>query len=122
MSRRSEFIAGWRDTFPLVLGATPFGLIFGAQAVAVGLSPAAALGMSLFVFAGSAQFIGVLLVGQHTSLVIIVLTTFVVNLRHALYSITLAPSLKHLPQRWLLPLGFLLTDETYRCECHLLPA
>jgi predicted branched-subunit amino acid permease len=41
------------------------------------------------------------------------LTTFVVNLRHALYSVTLAPYMKHLPQRWLLPLGFWLTDETF---------
>jgi predicted branched-subunit amino acid permease len=52
---------------------------------------------------------------------IIVLTTFIVNLRHALYSITLAPQLGHLPQRWLLPLGFWLTDESFvvtaaRCD------
>ena len=57
MTRRSEFIAGFKDTFPLALGATPFGIIFGALAINAGLSPAATMGMSLFVFAGSAQFI-----------------------------------------------------------------
>jgi 4-azaleucine resistance transporter AzlC len=113
MTRRSEFIAGLKDTLPLILAATPFGIIFGAQGISAGLSPAATMGMSLFVFAGSSQFIGALLVGQGTAIPVIVLTTFVVNLRHALYSASLAPYVKHLPQRWLVPLGFWLTDETY---------
>jgi 4-azaleucine resistance transporter AzlC len=112
-TRRGEFWAGFRDTFPLVVGAIPFALIFGAGAVTNGISPGGAQAMSLFVFAGSAQFIASQLVGSGVGVVIIVLTTFVVNLRHALYSATLAPYLKHLPQRWLAPLGFWLTDETF---------
>ncbi len=112
-TRRSEFIAGIRDTFPLVVGAIPFGLIFGALAVNNGLTPAAAMGFSLFVYAGSSQFIGAGLVGQGVSMALIIFTTFIVNVRHALYSTTLAPHMKHLSQRWLLPLGFWLTDETF---------
>jgi 4-azaleucine resistance transporter AzlC len=69
--------------------------------------------MSLFVFAGSAQFLATALVASGTPLPVIVLTTFVVNVRHALYSATLAPYLKHLSQKWLAPLGFWLTDETF---------
>src|SRR5688572_19246028 len=112
-SRRVEFLRGMRDTLPLVLGAIPFGIIFGAVAFTSGLSSWAALGMSAFVFAGSSQFIAAGLVGQGVGIPIIVLTTFVVNLRHALYSATLAPHVKHLSQKWLLPLGFWLTDETF---------
>lgn len=112
-SRRSEFIAGVRDTFPLVVGAIPFGLIFGALAVNSGLSAPAAMGFSIFVFAGSSQFIASGLVAQGVSIGLIIFTTFIVNVRHALYSATLAPHMKHLPQRWLLPLGFWLTDETF---------
>lgn len=112
-TRRSEFLAGVRDTFPLVVGAIPFGLIFGALAVNSGLSPAAAMGFSLFVFAGSSQFIASGLVAQAVGIPLIVFTTFIVNVRHALYSATLAPHMKHLSQRWLLPLGFWLTDETF---------
>ncbi|HEX2620390.1 MAG TPA: AzlC family ABC transporter permease, partial [Phototrophicaceae bacterium] len=112
-TRRSEFIAGVKATIPLIIGAIPFGLLFGALSVTSGLSPLAAMGMSLFVFAGSAQFIAVTLVAQQTGLAIIILTTFIVNLRHALYSASLAPYMKHLSQKWLLPLGFWLTDETY---------
>jgi 4-azaleucine resistance transporter AzlC len=112
-TRRSEFIGGIRDTLPLEVGAIPFGIIFGALAVNSGLSPAAAMGFSLFVFAGSSQFIGSNLVAQGVGIPLIVFTTFIVNVRHALYGATLAPHMKHLSQRWLLPLGFLLTDETF---------
>lgn len=112
-TRGREFRAGIRATFPLVVGAVPFGIIFGAVAVNSGLSAPAAQAMSLFVFAGSAQFIGAGLVAGGAGLAIIILTTFVVNLRHALYSVSLAPHMKHLPQRWLLPLGFWLTDESF---------
>lgn len=90
-----------------------FAIIFGALAVNSGLSPAAAMGFSIFVFAGSSQFIGSNLVRQGVGIPLIVFTTFIVNVRHALYSATLAPHMKHLPQRWLLPLGFWLTDETF---------
>ncbi|MEJ2151224.1 MAG: AzlC family ABC transporter permease [Chloroflexota bacterium] len=112
-TRRAEFLAGFRDTLPLELGGIPFGIIFGAIAVNSGLSPAATMGMSLFVFAGSSQFIGAGLVGQGVAIPFIILTTFVVNLRHALYSATLSLHMRHLPQRWLVPLGFWLTDESF---------
>jgi 4-azaleucine resistance transporter AzlC len=109
----SEFLGGARDTIPLIIGAIPFGLIFGALAISSGLSVAATQAMSAIVFAGSAQFIAVSLVLAGAAWPIIVLTTFVVNLRHALYSATLAPYLKKLSQRWQVPLAFWLTDETF---------
>jgi 4-azaleucine resistance transporter AzlC len=112
-TRRSEFIAGLQATLPLVVGAIPFGIIFGAVAVNSGLSGWAAAAMSVFVFAGASQFVATGLVASGAGLLIIVVTTFVVNLRHSLYSVTLAPFMKHLPHRWLLVLGFTLTDETF---------
>jgi 4-azaleucine resistance transporter AzlC len=111
--RLRELADGFKDTIPLLLGAAPFGVVFGAVGVASGLSPAAVLGLSIFVFAGSSQFVAAGLVAQGVSLPLIVLTTFVVNLRHALYATSLGSHLKKLPQRWLLPLAFWLTDETY---------
>jgi 4-azaleucine resistance transporter AzlC len=112
-SRRSEFLAGAVDTIPLIIGAIPFGIIFGTLAINSGLSLAGTLAMSAFVFAGSAQFIAASLLAAGTAWPVIVLTTFVVNLRHALYSATLAPHVKHLPARWQIPLAFWLTDETF---------
>jgi 4-azaleucine resistance transporter AzlC len=112
-SAHAEFWAGARDTFPLIVGAMPFGIIFGALAMANGLSFATTAAMSAFVFAGSAQFITIGLLAAGTSWPFVVLTTFVVNLRHVLYSATLAPYVKRLSQRWQIPLAFWLTDETF---------
>lgn len=108
-----EFLTGARDTFPLVIGAIPLGLIFGALALNSGLSIGGALAVSAFVFAGSAQFIALGLLAAGIQWPVIVLTTFVVNLRHALYSATLAPYFSRFSQRWRIPLAFWLTDETF---------
>lgn len=114
LSRQREFIDGMRATIPLILGAIPFGIIFGALAVTEwGLSTSGAQGMSIFVFAGASQFIAGGLIGEGVSMFLIILTTFTVNLRHGLYSASLAPFMKHLPHSWLVPLGFWLTDESY---------
>ncbi len=114
MSRpRSEFWAGARDSFPLVLGAVPFGIIFGTLAESGGLSLGAAVAFSAIVFAGSAQFIALGMVTAGASWPMVVLTTFVVNFRHLLYSTSLLPFVRKLPQRWRLPLAFWLTDETF---------
>lgn len=107
-----------RDTLPLLLGALPFALIYGTLAAGSGLSAAAALAMSALVFAGSSQFIAVGLIAAQTPVAIIVFTTLIVNLRHLLYSATLLPYLKDLPQRWRVPLAFWLTDETFAVSVH----
>lgn len=111
--RSREFRAGARDTIPLLIGALPFGLIYGTLAVTAGLSRGAAVAMSAVVFAGSAQFIAVGLIAAGSPAAIVIVTTLVVNLRHLLYSATLLPHLKRLPLRWRLPLAFWLTDETF---------
>ena len=72
-------------------------------------------------FAGSAQFIGVGLVAAGAPVLVIALTTFVVNARHFLYAATLAPYLRGAPLRWLVPLGFWLTDESFVVAAGALP-
>lgn len=111
--KRREFLHGARDTVPMIVGAIPFGILFGALATSAGLSFYATMAMSLFVFAGSSQFVAATLIGQGVGIAVIVMTTFIVNLRHALYSASLGPTFKGLKQKWLVPLGFFLTDETY---------
>ena len=92
MSEQSkQFWAGARAEIPLLIGVIPFGLIYGALAVNAGLSKAAAQMMSSIIFAGSAQFITAQLVHEATPGLVIVLTIAVVNLRHMLYSASMAP-------------------------------
>ncbi|MFN3491500.1 MAG: AzlC family ABC transporter permease, partial [Anaerolineales bacterium] len=78
-----------------------------------GLSTLASQMMSSIVFAGSAQFITTQLVREAAPSVVIILTIAVVNLRHMLYSASLAPYLKHLSTKWKVLLSYLLTDEAY---------
>ena len=114
MSEQSKhFWAGVRAEIPLLIGVFPFGLIYGALALGAGLSPAAAQMMSSMVFAGSAQFITAQLVHESTPGFLVVLTIAVVNLRHMLYSASLAPYVASLPTRWKAILSYLLTDEAY---------
>ena len=112
-SKVKEFLLGVNRTLPLLLGAFPFGLIYGALAVSSGFSLPATMAMSLFVFAGSSQFIAVGLFAVNAPILVMILVTFVVNLRHMLYSLSLLPFLKHLPQSWRAALAFWLTDETF---------
>jgi 4-azaleucine resistance transporter AzlC len=113
LTRQQEFVNGIKGTIPMMIGAAPFGIIFGVIGIDNGLSPFGVMGLSLFVFAGSAQFVAAGLVGQGVGILFIILTTFILNLRHALYAASLAPYMRHLSQKWLLPLAFWLTDETY---------
>jgi 4-azaleucine resistance transporter AzlC len=110
---RSQFLAGVRAELAIAVGVIPFGLIFGVLALDAGLHPWLAQSMSSIVFAGSAQFIAAQLFGSGAPAVVIVVTTLVVNLRHALYSTSLLPHVRHLPRRWQALLAYLLTDEAY---------
>jgi 4-azaleucine resistance transporter AzlC len=114
MNEKGEFFwAGVRSEIPLLIGVFPFGMIYGALALDAGLSTPAAQMMSSMVFAGSAQFITTQLVKDSAPGFVIVLTIAVVNLRHMLYSASLAPYLASVSTRWKTLLSYLLTDEAY---------
>jgi 4-azaleucine resistance transporter AzlC len=108
-----NFWAGVRAELPLLIGVFPFGMIYGALALNSGLSPVSAQLMSSVVFAGSSQFIAAQLLHGSAPGFVIVLTIAVVNLRHALYSASIAPYVASLSTRWKTLLSYLLTDEAY---------
>jgi 4-azaleucine resistance transporter AzlC len=114
MNKQTQnFLAGVRAEIPLLIGGFPEGMIYGALALNAGLSNAASQMMSAIVYAGSAQFITAQLMHEATPGFVIVLTIAVLNLRHMLYSASLAPYLASLPTRWKVLLSYLLTDEAY---------
>lgn len=113
MEARAEFLAGVNAELPLILGVVPFGLIYGVLARDAGIPPGAAVAMSAIILAGSAQFIATQLFASAAPGFILLLTTFVVNLRHVLYSASLAPGLRRLRPTWRWFLAYLLTDEVY---------
>lgn len=110
---RREFLAGVKAELPILLGVSPFGMIYGVLALSAGLPASLAFAMSSVVFAGSAQFVAAQLIGTGAPGIVILVTTFIVNLRHVLYGASIAPYLKPLNTRWKCLLAYLLTDEVY---------
>src|SRR3972149_10259841 len=91
--RRGGFWAGLASTAPIVPGAVAFGLVYGVLARQAGVSLAATVIMSLLVFAGAAQFTAVGMWGQAGG-PLIVLTAFIINLRHLLMGASVGPHLR----------------------------
>ena len=112
-SAKNEFLHGIKDELPILVGVIPFGMIYGILALSAGLSKAEAQAMSVIVFAGSAQFMLVQLLGVGTPALVMIVTGFVINLRHALYSASVAPHVQKLNPIWKTILSYLLTDEAY---------
>lgn len=104
---------GVKAESPILLGVFPFGLIYGALARNAGLAPFPAVMMSSIVFGGSSQFVAAKLIAEAAPAAVIVLTIAVVNLRHVLYSASVAEYVRDLPLRWKVLLSYLLTDEAY---------
>jgi len=111
--RRAEFRRGLLAILPLLAGVFPFGMIYGVLAIAAGIPQLAAHAMSVIVFAGASQFVGAQMIGQAAPSPVVVLTIFVMNLRHSLYSASLAPWFEKLSAGWKALLAYLLVDEVY---------
>ena len=94
------------------LGVAPFGLVFGVLGLAAGLTPLQTILMSSIVFGGASQVVFAQLWGSVPGPVVGA-SVAVLNLRHMLYSASMAPYLRALPLRWRIPLAYLLTDEAY---------
>ncbi len=110
----SEFLGGVRSVAPLLIGTFPFGLIYGAAAVSYHLNPVAAQSMSMIVFAGSAQFIMIQMIGSGVPAIIIIMTAAIVNVRHVLYSAALTAEIRYIrPKFWRWLLSYLLVDEVF---------
>ncbi len=112
-TRRTAFFHGLKAELPILLGTIPFGLIYGVSARSFHLPPVLTQAMSVIIFAGSAQFVVIQLLNTSVPAGIILLTACIINLRHALYSASLAPHLQPLRRPWRLLLSYLLTDEAY---------
>ena len=111
---RTEFLAGVPAELPILLGVAPFGMIYGgARRSAPDCRAAPRRRCRRSFFAGSLQFVATQLFATGAPGLVLLLTTFIVNLRHMLYSVSLAPYMQKLPAHWKWLLAYLLTDEAY---------
>jgi 4-azaleucine resistance transporter AzlC len=90
-----------------------YGTVFGGLAVQAGLRPIETLGMSLLVFAGASQFAAVPMLGAGASALTIVLTTYVINMRHYLMAATLAPAFRGFGRPWQALVAHGINDESF---------
>lgn len=104
---------GATAAWPICLGYFPIGLALGVLAQKAGLPWWAVAMMSVMVFAGSAQFICVAMISAGASTPAIILTTFVVNLRHVLMSSALAVHLQGVNRKFLALYAYGVTDESF---------
>jgi predicted branched-subunit amino acid permease len=102
----------------MAITAAAFGVVFGLAARDAGLSLPEAIAMSVFVFAGAAQFAAVGLIAQGVPWAAIVLLTALLNSRHLLYSAALLPWLRPSPAVERAAMAYGLTDEAFALSLH----
>jgi 4-azaleucine resistance transporter AzlC len=107
------FREGLVASLPLVPSVFIYATVFGGLAVQAGLTPIEVWAMSLFVFAGAAQFIAVPMIAAGAPSAAVILTTYVVNARHYLMAATLAPSFRCFPRAWLAVIAHGINDESF---------
>src|SRR6516164_3024370 len=112
-TRRGRFITGVAESLPLWLGVLPFGVVYAAVGRRAGLNVRDIQLMSLLVYAGGAQFTAVRLAGQGAAAGLLVVTAALINLRHVLYGLSLAPHLRTARPVLRAAAAFFLVDESY---------
>lgn len=110
-----------KATMPVMAGYLVLGLGFGILLRTRGYGPLWALAMSLFIYAGSMQYLTIDLLSGGASLITAALTTLLVNARHLFYGISMVDKYKGLGRRKPYAI-FALTDETYSLVCHIDPS
>jgi 4-azaleucine resistance transporter AzlC len=108
-----QWNTGLKASVPIILGYLPIGLAFGILAAQQGLSVMDIFVMSLFVYAGSSQFIAAAMLAAGAGTLSIIATTFFVNLRHLLMSASLSPFMKKISTPLQSFIAFGITDETF---------
>ncbi|QFF98221.1 branched-chain amino acid ABC transporter permease [Psychrobacillus glaciei] len=109
----NSFVKGLRAGISIAIGYFPVALTFGLLAKTTGLSIVEATAMSIFVFAGASQYMSLTLIANGVDPILIVLNTFVLNIRHFLMTAALNEKM-HSEKRWVKGIyAFGITDESF---------
>lgn len=114
---KKELKTAFLSSLPVLTGYIVLGIGFGVILRSRGYGVLWALGMSVFIFAGSMQYVAIDLLSGGASLLTAALTTLAVNARHLFYSLSMVEKYKGKHPI----LAFTLTDETYSLVCGQLP-
>ena len=101
------------DVAPVLVAATPIGLLWGTLAAGKGLSPFESWLMSATVFAGAAQFVAIEVWRDPVPWVLLTVTALIVNIRHVLMGASLSRHMGGIDRRWHPVMMFLMADENW---------
>lgn len=104
------------DTLPIMAGYIVLGMGFGILLISRGYNIFVCLLMSIFIYAGSLQYLGVELLSAGANVVATVILSLVVQARHIFYGISMIDKFKKIKAKKLYII-FALTDETYSVIC-----
>lgn len=110
---RGDFRRGVLDIAPVLVAATPIGLLWGTLAAGKGLSPLEAGLMSGSVFAGAAQFVALEVWREPVPWILLTVTALIVNIRHVLMGASLSRHMGGIDRRWHPLLMFFMVDESW---------
>jgi len=112
-ARRAAWLHGLRVVAPALIALAAWGLVTGVATVKSGLTQWQAVGMSLLMFAGSAQLASLPLIAAGAPIWVVLLTTAVVNLRFVIFTAGLHPYFRHLPVGRRMLLGYVTGDVSF---------
>lgn len=108
-----QYFYGVKKGIPILVGFLPVAISYAILAQNAGLTVAETIGMSASVFAGASQIMAVGMLAEGAGVLPVILSTFVLNLRHIIMSVCVFRKLKT-PNRWIrFLIGFGVTDETF---------
>lgn len=113
LKKVNYFRMGFRQIFPVVLGAVPMGAVIGSIYSEAQLNILQSVGMNIFVFAGASQLATVDLMTRNAAAAVIILTGLIINLRFVLYSAALSPIMAQSRLLTKMTAAYLTTDQSY---------
>ncbi len=113
MTKAKQFTKGAKLGLPIALGYIPASFSFGMLAVAGGIPPWAAIIISMTNLTSAGQFAGINIICASGGLWEIGVTTFVINLRYMLMSLSLSQKIEKMPLYKRLITAFGITDEIF---------
>lgn len=109
----SQFRLGLQDGVSIAIGYAPIALTYGLLAKTADLTLVETVLMSLIVFAGASQYMALSMFALGTGSLEVIMTTFIVNIRHFLMSASLNEKVeKEVPWKKAV-YAFGITDETF---------
>lgn len=110
---RKTLAAAFPHTVPVLMGYLSIGIVFGWMMSAAGFPPLWSAVMSLTIYAGSGQYLGVDLLADAAPLADVAFLTLIINFRHLVYGLSMLEKFRGIKGPRKLYMIFALTDETY---------